>query len=394
MKPLSQNALRAPASGIRKIFDLANKTPGCIRFIVGEPDFCTPGHIAQAGIDAIAQGRMRYTPNAGLPELRRLIAEKVLQRKGYAADPEREVMVTNGGMEALFLTMLALIEPGDEILMCPPLFSNYLGTAVSLGAVPVCVQCREENGFVVDPADLRAAVTSRTKAILINSPNNPTGSITGRAVLEEIAQLAEEYDLYVISDEVYQDYCYTGEPFVSFGSLPGMAKRTVLVESLSKTYAMTGWRIGYLAGPAPLVAQMIKLQEGVISSVNASAQYAAIEALSGPQDSVSEMIAVFKKRRDLLVAGVRSIPGLRCTPPGGAFYLFVNISASGLSSEEFALRLLSEVGVAVVPGSAFGPGGEGYIRISYVVSEADITEGIRRMAVFMQRLTGQNVSGL
>lgn len=386
MKPLSQSVLRAPASGIRKIFNLAMETPGCIRFIVGEPDFTTPDSIAEAGMEPIRHGQMRYTPNAGIPELRRAIAESVAARKGYSVDPDRQVMVTNGATESLLLSMMVLLNPGDEILMCSPLFSNYLGTAMSIGAVPVCVECREENGFVVDPADLRAAVTPRTKAILINSPNNPTGSITGVEVLRQIAALAEEFDLYVISDEVYQDFRYTDAPFVSFGSLPGMEKRTILAESMSKTYAMTGWRVGYVAGPEAVIQQMVKLQENVISCVNASAQYAALEALRGPQTSVDEMISVFKKRRELLVEGLQGIPGLRCAAPDGAFYLFVNISGTGLSSQEFALRLLREDGVAVVPGDAFGPGGEGYIRISYVVSEADIAEGVRRIRRFAQNL--------
>lgn len=309
MKPLSQSVLRAPASGIRKIFNLAMETPGCIRFIVGEPDFTTPDSIAQAGMEPIRHGQMRYTPNAGIPELRRAIAESVTARKGYSVDPDRQVMVTNGATESLLLCMMVLLDPGDEILMCSPLFSNYLGTATSIGAVPVCVECREENGFVVDPADLRAAVTPRTKAILINSPNNPTGSITGVEVLRQIAALAEEFDLYVISDEVYQDFRYTDAPFVSFGSLPGMEKRTILAESMSKTYAMTGWRVGYLAGPEAVIRQAVKLQENVISCVNASAQYAALEALRGPQTSVDDMISVFKRRRDLLVEGLQGNPG-------------------------------------------------------------------------------------
>ncbi len=386
MKPLSRSALQAPASGIRKIFNLALETPDCIRFIVGEPDFPTPDSIAQAGIESIRRGQMRYTPNAGIPELRRAIAESVAARKGYIIDPDRQLMVTNGATESLYLSMSVLLNPGDEILMCSPLFSNYLGAATSIGAVPVCVECREENGFVVDPADLRAAVTPRTKAILINSPNNPTGSITGIEVLKQIAALAEEYDLYVISDEVYQDYRYTDTPFVSFGSLPGMAERTILVESMSKTYAMTGWRVGYLAGPEAVISQAVKLQENVISCVNASAQYAALEALHGPQESVEKMISVFKRRRELLVAGLQGIPGLCCTAPDGAFYLFVNIAQTGLSSQEFALRLLKEGGVALVPGDAFGPGGEGYVRISYVVSETDIAEGVRRIRQFAERL--------
>ena len=387
MKNLSANALAAPLSGIRRIFNLAVRMDDCVRLMVGEPDSRTPEHIVEAACRALHEGKTFYTVSAGLPELRKLIAENVKKKKGIGADPEGRVIVTNGATGALYLAMKALLNPGDEIVIGVPLFSNYLGQAISLGAVPKFVRLREENGFVMDCGALRQAITPKTKAILLNSPSNPAGSIIGPDSLRKIAEIACEYDLYVISDEVYQDYNYGDVPIVSIATFPGMENRTVTVDSFSKTYAMTGWRVGYAVSSPEIVRLMISMQDDVISCVNTVAQYAAIEALTGPQDSVKRMIDEFRARRDLLVRGIREIPGLSCVTPNGAFYLYVNVSGTGLSSEEFAMRLLREARVAVVPGSAFGPGGAEYVRISYVTSQQNLLEGVRRISGFVRGLS-------
>ena len=387
MKNLSANAMAAPVSGIRKIFNLAVKMDDCVRLMVGEPDFRTPEHIVEAACRALHEGKTYYTVSAGIPELRGLLAENVRRKKGIEADPETQVIVTNGATGALYLAMKALLNPGDEIVIGVPLFSNYLGQAVSLGAVPKFVQLREENGFVMDCEGLRNAITPKTKAILLNSPSNPAGSIIDPDSLKKIAEIACEYDLYVISDEVYQDYNYGDVPVVSIATMPGMKDRTVTIDSFSKTYAMTGWRVGFAVSSPEIVRLMISLQDDVISCVNTVAQYAAVEALTGPQDSIKKMIDEFRARRDLLVKGIRAIPGLSCVAPNGAFYLYVNVSGTGLSSEEFAMRLLRETHVAVVPGTAFGPGGAEYVRISYVTSQQNLLEGVRRISGFVQGLS-------
>lgn len=386
MKCLSASALAAPTSGIRRIFNLVVRMDDCISLVVGEPDFRTPEHIVEAACRALHEGRTQYTVSSGIPELRSLIAENVRTRKGIVSDPGSQVIVTNGATGALYLAMKALLNPGDEIIIGVPLFANYLGQAVSLGAVPKYVPLREEDGFVMDCGVLERAITPKTKAILLNSPSNPAGSVIGPGALEKIARLACRYDLYVISDEVYQDYNYGDVPASSIAAFPGMENRTVTVDSFSKTYAMTGWRIGYAVSSPEIVRLMASMQDDVISCVNTVSQYAAVEALSGPQDSVKRMIDEFRARRDLLVQGIRKIGGLSCITPDGAFYLYVNISGTGLSSEKFAMRLLTEAHVAVVPGTAFGPGGEDYIRISYVTSRENLKEGVRRISRFAEGL--------
>ncbi len=383
MKDLARNARLIPPSGIRRIFNLAVGQKDCIRFTLGEPDFHTAPHIVRAGCRALEGNENHYTENAGLLELRTAIAWRVQEKKGLKADPATEIMVTNGGMEALYLSLHAILDPGDEVIVGSPLFSNYLGEIISCGGVPVCVELKESRDFVIDPAEVERAITPRTKAILLNSPSNPLGSVTGPLVLEQIADLAVRYDLYVLSDEVYEEFNYDDQvPVVSIATLPGMRERTVVIDSFSKTYAMTGWRVGYAVGPEPIIRLMTHNQEGVISSVSACAQYAALEALRGPQDFIGEMIRAFKARRDILVDGIGQVPRVTCRRPKGAFYVFANITGTGMASEEFAVRLLNEAHVAVVPGSAFGPGGEGYIRMSYVVFEDNIREGLRRMAAF------------
>jgi aminotransferase len=285
------------------------------------------------------------------------------------------------------MSLKAICNPGDEVIIGAPYFTNYLGQVLMCGAVPKFVRLREENGFVFDIAELEAAITGKTKVIMLNSPSNPLGSIIDKATLEKIADLAKKYDLYVISDEVYQDYIYDPEvEFCSIATFEGMKERTMIVDSFSKACAMTGWRIGWCGAPSQIIDLMVKQQEGMASCVNAPTQFAALEALEGPQDIFRDMIQTFKKRRDLLYEGIKKIDKLSCIKPKGAFYLFVNITKTGLTSDEFAVRLLKEAKVGVIPGSGFGEEGEGYIRISYVVSETDIVKGLERINNFVAKL--------
>lgn len=387
MKEISKKMEAIPNSAIRKIFDMCEGVDDLVKFTVGEPDFPTPKRIINAAIAALERGETKYTSNRGVLELRNAIAETAKKKKHIEADPLTEIIVTNGGMQALYFAMHTLTNPGDEIIIGSPYFTNYLGQVLMADAVPKFVPLREENNFLFDPEELEAAITDKTKAILMNFPSNPLGSAMDRATMQKVADIAIKYDLFVITDEVYQEYLYDDDvEFISIASLPGMKERTVIVDSFSKTYAMTGWRIGYAIAPAQVINYMVKMQEGNASCVNAPAQYAALEALTGPQDDLEEMIAVFKKRRDLIVSEINKIEGVSCAVPKGAFYLFVNIKKTGLGSDDFAVRLLQEGKVAVIPGNAFGPEGEGYVRMTYVTSEENILEGTRRMKCFIDEL--------
>ncbi len=387
MKDLSAKMLDVPWSAIRKIFNMCIGVDDLVKFTLGEPDFLTAPHIVEAAHQAMLRGEMKYTSNRGVAELRQAISKMAKLKKKVDLDPETEIIVSNGGMQALMMSMNAVCNPGDEIIIGAPYFTNYLGQALMAGAVPKFVQLHEKNAFIFDMDDLKAAITDKTKAILINSPSNPLGSIIDKGTLQKIADLAKEHDLYVITDEVYQDYVYDPDvEFCSIASLEGMKERTIIVDSFSKAYAMTGWRVGYAAAPAHIIDLMVKQQEGMASCVNAPAQYAALAALEGSQDIYKEMIQTFKRRRDLLFEGINKIDKLSCVKPKGAFYLFVNITKTGLSSDEFAVRLLREAKVGVVPGSGFGEEGEGYVRMSYVVSEADVAKGLERIKAFVESL--------
>jgi len=387
MKDLSAKMLDVPWSAIRKIFNMCIGVDDLVKFTLGEPDFLTAPHIVEAAHQAMLRGEMKYTSNRGIAELRQAISKMAKLKKKVDLDPETEIIVSNGGMQALMMSMNAVCNPGDEIIIGAPYFTNYLGQALMAGAVPKFVQLHEKNAFIFDMDDLKAAITDKTKAILINSPSNPLGSIIDKGTLQKIADLAKEHDLYVITDEVYQDYVYDPDvEFCSIASLEGMKERTIIVDSFSKAYAMTGWRVGYAAAPAHIIDLMVKQQEGMASCVNAPAQYAALAALEGSQDIYKEMIQTFKRRRDLLFEGINKIDKLSCVKPKGAFYLFVNITKTGLSSDEFAVRLLREAKVGVVPGSGFGEEGEGYVRMSYVVSEADVAKGLERIKAFVESL--------
>ena len=386
MKPLSRAAQTIQPSPIRKMFNLADGMEDVISFTVGEPDFSTPQHIVNSAIGALERGEHHYTPNAGILPLRQAIAETTEDSHGLHYDPEHEIIVTAGGMEALMLTMMTLLDPGDEWLLADPCWTNYSRQIQLCSAVPRFVPTRAEDGFFFDPDALEAAITPRTKGFLINSPTNPTGGVAARKRLEALASIARRHGLWVISDEVYRELVYDGETADSIAVLPGMQERTIVVNSFSKTYAMTGWRVGYALGPQNVIGNMVKLQENVAACVNSSAQYGALAALLGPQDGKNEMLRAYATRRTILLEELSKIPGLSASAPQGTFYLFVDIRATGMDAERFAMDLLEKERVIVVPGEAFGESGRHYVRLSFAVSLETIREGARRIARYMQSL--------
>ncbi len=384
---LSNIAHRIPNSPIRKMFNLANSMENTINFSIGEPDFDTPKNIVDAAVQALKEGRTHYTLNAGISPLREAISKKVKVDYGLNVSPEHEVIVTAGGMEALILCMMVLINRGDEVIITDPCWPNYPNQIIMCGGTPKFIKVFERDCFQYNIEDLKKAISKNTKAILINSPANPTGGVADEPVLKEISDVAIENNLIVISDEVYRHFIYDGCEFTSISTLNGMKERTVIVDSFSKSYAMTGWRIGYAIGPQEIIKNMVKFQENVVACVNTPAQYAAIEALEGTQEPLQSMIAKYDERRSLIVEEINRIDKLSCVTPKGAFYVFVNISKLGLSSEEFALGLLNDAGVVVVPGSGFGEGGEGYVRISYATSEENIIEGLKRIEQYVKSIS-------
>lgn len=366
-----------PRSGIRQIMELAWSAGGdIIHLEVGEPDFPTPPHVVEAAHRAAAGGFTRYTPNAGIPELREALAEKVQERNGIAAPPDR-IVVTPGAVAGIYSAAAAAADPGAEILISDPCWPNYILMAELLGIRPVRFPLSADDGFVPDPALIEPRITDRTQAILLNSPANPTGACTPRPAWEELLELARSHDLWVLSDEVY-DEIWFDEPSVSAGPLDP-DERVVSFFSFSKTYAMTGWRVGYMVTPPGLTESVITVQEPITSCVNAPAQKAALAAVTGPQDAVEEMRSSYRKRRDL-VCGLLEAEGIPCVRPAGAFYLMADVSGSGLDDLAFARRLLLERGVAVVPGAAFGPGSGAYVRISLASATDLLLEGTARLA--------------
>jgi aminotransferase len=375
-----------PPSGIRKFFDLVSQMDGVISLGVGEPDFVTPWRIREAAIYATERGATRYTSNYGIPELRAQIAKYLEANWGVRYDPTCEILVTVGVSEAVDLACRAILEPGDEVLLPEPCYVSYKPCVELAGGVAVPIVCRAERGFHVDVDDLAAAVTPRTKAILINYPNNPTGASLTRRELEDIAQLAQEHNLLVLSDEIYAKLTYDMK-HTCFASLPGMRNRTILFNGFSKAYAMTGWRLGYAAAPAPFIEAMCKIHQYTILCAGSVPQFAAIEALRNGESEVEMMVDSYNHRRRLIVKGLNRI-GLPCHLPEGAFYAFPSIKHTGMTSEEFCEKLLMEEKVAVVPGSVFGECGEGYIRCSYAASVQEITEALERISRFLKRNVG------
>ena len=385
MKPLSQVTTTVTPSPIREMFNKALGMEDVISFTVGEPNFETPKHIVEAAVKALRNGEHRYTPNAGILPLRQAICEATLKSHGICYDPDTEVIVTAGGMEALILTMMTLLDAGDELILSDPCWTNYSRQVLLCSGQPKFVPVTAENNFMFSPELLEQAITDRTKAILINSPANPTGGVATKAALEKIAEIAQKHDLYVITDEVYQRIVYGDHQALSIASLPQMKERTIIINSFSKTYAMTGWRVGYAIGPSQVIANMVKLQENVVACVNSAAQFGALAALTGPQDAVDDMVSAYAKRRDMIVEEFNTIPALRCFAPQGTFYAFIDISETGMKASDFALDLLKEERVILVPGHAFGTDSDRYVRISFATSEANILEGTARIRRYMQK---------
>lgn len=386
MKEISNVAKIVQPSPIRKMFNLADGMEDVVSFTVGEPDFNTPAHVVDAAVEALRTGKHHYTPNAGILPLREAISEYYVRSRGLHYSPETEIIATAGGMEALLLTMLTLLNPGDAFLLSDPCWTNYSRQIEICSARPVFVPVDATHDFTFAPEALEKAITPETKGFLVNSPANPTGGIAGREALEQLAEIAVRHDLYVISDEVYSELLYEGNTFTSIAVLPGMKERTIIVNSFSKTYAMTGWRVGYALGPQHIISQMVKLQENVAACVNTAAQYGALAALTGSQAPVAEMLETYSQRRAYILDAFSKINGLTCFAPQGAFYAFVDISAAGMDAETFARDLLQKVRVIVVPGEAFGESGKRYVRLSFATSMENIREGTRRIAQYMKTL--------
>ena len=369
-------------SGIRKFFDLAAEMPECISLGVGEPDFKTPWAVREAGIESLEHGRTRYTSNAGLKELRAEIARYLDRRMGLKYDPAKEVLVTVGGSEAIDMCIRTLVQPGDEVIIPEPCFVCYEPITTLSGGVPVHVACRQEDEFRLRADALKAAITPRTKLLIMPFPNNPTGAVMERADLEAIAEVLRDTDIMVLSDEIYAELNYGLQNHVSIATLPGMAERTVVVNGFSKTYAMTGWRLGYACGPAPIIKIMTKIHQSAIMSAPTTSQYAAITALKDCDGEIERMRNEYNMRRRLVVKSFNDM-GLSCFEPRGAFYAFPCIKSSGMTSEEFCTKLLEQKHVAIIPGNAFGASGEGYARVSYAYSVEHLMEALRRIREFL-----------
>ena len=369
-------------SGIRKFFDLAAEMPECISLGVGEPDFKTPWAVREAGIESLEHGRTRYTSNAGLKELRAEIARYLDRRMGLKYDPAKEVLVTVGGSEAIDMCIRALVQSGDEVIIPEPCFVCYEPITTLSGGVPVHVACRQEDEFRLRADALKAAITPKTKLLIMPFPNNPTGAVMEREDLEAIAEVLRGTNIMVLSDEIYAELNYGLQNHVSIATLPGMAERTVVVNGFSKTSAMTGWRLGYACGPAPIIKIMTKIHQSAIMSAPTTSQYAAITALKDCDGEIERMRNEYNMRRRLVVKSFNDM-GLSCFEPRGAFYAFPCIKSSGMSSEEFCTKLLEQKHVAIIPGNAFGASGEGYARVFYAYSVEHLMEAIRRIREFL-----------
>ena len=375
---ISSRVSSLPPSGIRKMFEMASKYENVINLCIGEPDFETPDHIIKAGCYGLNNGYTKYVANAGLPELRAAVAKKARKRNKLDCTSSN-VMITNGAGQSLMSAFQCLINAGDEVIISDPYFPNYLGYLMLAGAEVIKVKTYEENGFHLQYEDIKKAITPKTKAILVNSPCNPTGAVMEREELIRIGELALEHDIIIVSDEPYESIVYDGRESFCLASIPLLKDNVVTVNSFSKSYAMTGWRVGYTIGPRNLIDSMTLLQESLTSSVNASAQYAAVTALESDQDAVVKMKNIYEDRRNMLVEGLNEINGIKCIKPEGAFYAFANIRDTGMSSEGLAKKLVEGCQVITTPGNAFGDGGEGYIRISYASGMDLLKEALYRI---------------
>ena len=387
MSVVSKRVEMIPRSGIREIFDLARGVPDLVHFELGEPDFRMPDHVTEAAIQALKDGFTKYTPNAGLEELRAAISEKFHRENGFDADPQSEIMVTAGAVNALSLAILSTINPGDEVVIPDPGYVSFAADVLLAGGVPVFAPLHEKNDFRLTPGDLERVISKKTRMIIINSPSNPTGGVELMEDLKGITQLAIQNGILVLSDESYERLVYPGNEHYSIARLPEMHDRTISIFSFSKTYAMTGMRIGYVTGNATLIRQMTKLQEHYVSCVNAVAQKAAIAALQGSQRCVAQMLAEYTRRRDLLIDGLNETGVITCRKPAGTFYAFPNITKTGYDSKTIARNLLTEAKVVTVPGVAFGKSGEGYIRLSFATNLNNIKKAIQRIHDYCSKLT-------
>ena len=382
--PLSDKIVEIKPSGIRKFFDIVSEMDDAISLGVGEPDFDTPWHIRDEGIYSLEKGRTFYTSNSGLKELKVEITKYIQRTQGISYDPDHEVIVTVGGSEAIDIALRAMINPGEEVLIPQPSYVSYEPCAILADAVPVIIELKEENEFRLTAKELRDAITDKTKILILPFPNNPTGAIMEKKDLEEIAEVIREKDIFVISDEIYSELTYKGK-HVSIASLPGMQERTVLINGFSKSYAMTGWRLGYALAPTAIMEQMLKIHQFAIMCAPTTSQYAAVEALKNGDDDVAMMRESYNQRRRFLMHEFKEM-GLECFEPYGAFYVFPSIKEFGMTSDEFANRLLQEEKVAVVPGTAFGDCGEGFLRISYAYSLENLKVAIDKIKAFIGRL--------
>ncbi len=386
--PLNKKIATIPPSGIRKFFDIVSEMKEAISLGVGEPDFDTPWHIREEGIYSLEKGRTFYTANAGLKDLRTEIHNYLQRRCNVSYNPDTEILVTVGGSEAIDIAMRAMLDPGDEVLVPQPSFVSYVPCAVLAGGVAVPIELEEKDQFRLTPEKLLEKITPRTKILVLPFPNNPTGAIMTREDLEPIAKIVEEHDLFILSDEIYSELTYGSEEHVSIASLPGMWERTVLINGFSKAFAMTGWRLGYACAPAVILKEMLKIHQFAIMCAPTTSQYAAIDAMKNSDDDVKMMRESYDQRRRYLLHAFEEI-GLECFEPLGAFYMFPSIKRFGMTSDEFATRLLNEEQVAVVPGTAFGDSGEGFLRVSYAYSLDNLKKALGRIERFVNRLDGK-----
>lgn len=382
--PLNKTIVNIQPSGIRKFFDIVSEMEGAISLGVGEPDFDTPWHIRDEGIYSLEKGRTHYTSNAGLKELTIEIDRFLTRRYGISYDPITEIMVTVGGSEAIDIAMRAMLDPGDEVLIPQPSYVSYVPCAVLANGVPVVIELQAENEFRLTAEELEAAITPKTKLLVLPFPNNPTGAVMEREDLEKIAEVVKKHDLFILSDEIYSELTYL-ENHVSIASLPGMWERTIVINGFSKSHAMTGWRLGYACGPAVILKQMLKIHQYAIMCAPTTSQYAAVEALRNGDDDVKAMREEYDGRRRYLLHRFKEM-GLSCFEPFGAFYMFPCIKEFGMTSDEFATKLLNARKLAVVPGTAFGDCGEGFLRISYAYSLENLKKAMDRLEAFITEL--------
>ena len=385
--PLADKVIEIKPSGIRKFFDIVSEMKDAISLGVGEPDFDTPWHIRDEGIYSLEKGRTFYTSNSGLKELKEEICRYTKRKQGVTYDPDHEVLVTVGGSEAIDIGLRAMLNPGEEVLIPQPSYVSYEPCTVLAGGVPVIIELKGENEFRLTAQELEDAITDKTKVLILPFPNNPTGAIMERKDLEEIAEVIRRHDIFVMSDEIYAELTYK-EKHVSIVEIEGMRERTILINGFSKAFAMTGWRLGYACGPREIVEQMTKIHQFAIMCAPTTSQYAAVEALRNGDDDVQEMRMAYNQRRRYLMNAFREM-GLECFEPFGAFYVFPCIKEFGMTSDEFAARFLAEEKVAVVPGTAFGDCGEGYLRISYAYSLDNLKIAIGKLSAFVARLRAE-----